>query len=240
MNIILDIDETFIQFVGKDDWLSLAKEERDKYKVSDPTPDNPKYNGLFIFRPHLQEFFTYLFDNAKSVNLWTLSDRDYAKHVASIIQSMNPKWKMSNIWCDEDNEKAEVYDSGNTKDLEYLWDYVGVFKRCDTILIDDLRGNTINSSNKRNSIQLKAFDVLGHKLSKEQGRTPTKIRNGKYTDLSNDDTLLKVIDVLKRTQIQCDVRPFSQDTQVNLSGGKRRRKTIRRMGRKMTRRYTRA
>lgn len=236
MNIILDIDETFVQFVGKDDWLSIPKEQRDKYEQSDPTPDNPKHNGLFIFRPHLKEFLGYLFDNASTVNLWTLSDRDYAHHVAGMIKHMNPKWKISNIWCDEDSEKAEKYDSGYSKDLEYLWDHVGIFKRCDTILIDDLKSNVNNSSNKLNSIQLKAFNVLGEKLNKNQGRTPTKIRSGHYTDLSKDDTLLKVIDVLKNTKNRCGIRPFDEITKVGVTDGGRRRKTRRYRGGKSTRR----
>jgi hypothetical protein len=248
MNVILDIDETLVQFVGKDDWLSIEKKERDKYSVSETSPDCPANNGLFIYRPHLKEFFEFLFSNpntVKTVNIWTLSDKDYANDLAGLIKKMNPNWKMKNIWVDTDNDAAQEYEEGYAKNLEYLWDEVGVegFNRVNTVLIDDLEENAHNTGNKLNGIRIKAFNVLGHKLKNNNPeKTKTKIRSGTYTDLSSDDTLLKVIDILKSVNIKQNPektdRVFDKITSVNISGGRRKRKTQRkRIGRKITRKY---
>jgi NLI interacting factor-like phosphatase len=219
MNVILDIDETFVQYVAAGDWASLPDTEKAKYKIS----GNPA-KGVFILRPHFNEFFDYLFTNCKTVNLWTWSDDEYAESVARVIREQNPKWKVSNVWFDK-HVDASIDIDGFNKDLNYIWYEEGKFQPCNTVLIDDLPANTNNPANKRNGIQLKAFNVLGEKLSKEERKAnPGKIRTGHYTDLSKDDTLLKVIEVLKGIEEPCK-RPFKEHTKVG--GG--RRKTYRRI-----------
>lgn len=232
MNVILDIDETILQYGGKLDWESIPQIERAKYKTA---------GKVFILRPHFDEFFSYLFDNCASVNLWTWSDKEYAEEVADIIRRRNPKWKVANIWYDEDVDASiEMY--GHNKDLNYIWYKKNTFQPCDTILVDDLPRNTQNSSNIKNGIQIAPFNPLGEKLGKEE-RKPGKIRTGEYTDLSNDDTLLKVIQVIEKANKDPKLcsegdlpHPFSAP--MKLVGG-RRRKTHRRKNRRTTRKYRR-
>jgi len=249
MNIILDIDETFVQYVGHADWKSLAPEEQKKYETDGGGP-----NGLFILRPHFDEFFTYLFENAKTVNLWTWSDKEYAKGVAELIQKKNPKWTVTNVWsCDDVDASIDMYD--HNKDLNYIWYKKKVFKPCNTILVDDLPENTNNPSNKRNGIQIPPFHPLGEKLSKEDRKAcekrtgrKDKIRTGEYTDMSKDNTLQRVVDVLKEAAENPEFckegdLPHPFETHVDLTkpakGGRRRRRTRRDRKRRATRKYRR-
>ena len=220
MNVILDIDETFVQFVGPDDWAEVDEKEKIKYETTDVTE-----RGLFILRPHFDEFFDFLFKNAKTVSLWTWSEKEYAQGVAELIESHNPKWKIANIWCDTDVE-ASIEEYGNNKDLNYIWYTKKKFQPCDTILVDDLPENTQNDSNIHNGIQLLPFHPLGEKLKKGK-RTSTKIRTGDYKNLSNDDTLLRVVDVLKSVLANPDFcsegdMPFPFKGTTKVLGGRRR------------------
>lgn len=237
MNVILDIDETFVQYVGIDDWNILPDTEKAKYKIGGQSA-----SGLFILRPHFDDFFDYLFTNANTVNLWTWSDKEYAQSVARLIQSHNQTWKIANIWYDDDVD-ASIKLHGHNKDLNYIWYTKKKFQPCDTILIDDLPENTQNPSNKRNGIQILPFHPLGEKVDKSQ-KTTTKIRTGVYTDMSNDDTLLRVKTLLQDAAknpefCQDGDLPYPFTTPMKVTGGRRRRKTLRRKHRTTTRKYRR-
>lgn len=229
MNVVLDIDETFVQFVGPRDWAELPEEQKIKYETTPPTE-----HGLFVLRPHFDEFFDFLFKNAATVNLWTWSEKEYAESVAALIQDHNPKWKVTNIWCDTDVD-ASIEEYGNNKDLNYIWYTKKMFQPCDTILIDDLPENTQNGSNIKNGIQVRPFHPLGQKLKKGE-RSPGKIRTGRYEDMSKDDTLLRVMEVLKSVLTNPDFcsegdLPFPFKGSTKVLGG--RRKTIRRNKKKL-------
>ena len=194
-NIVLDIDETFVHFIGKNEWDKLPQSEKNKYKTSGDSE-----RQFFVFRPHVEEFFKFLFDTMKSVSLWTLSDAEYAKSVKKIIEK---NWtdgrKILQVLAEDENEKA-ADDYGGNKNLHWLVDeYGNPFEKNNTILIDDHHPNTQHKTNKLNSIKIKAFAPFGlTKYSKEErAADATKLRNSEYVDMSDDDTLLKVIEVLK-------------------------------------------
>jgi hypothetical protein len=227
MNVILDIDETFVQYVGKDDWNDLPESERSKYETGGEAAD-----GLFILRPHFDEFFKRLQATCKTINLWTWSDKVYADGVKRLIESRVPSVTISNVWHDDDVD-ASIELNGHNKDLNYIWYEKGKFQPCDTILVDDLPENTQNKSNIKNGIQLLPFHPLGEK--KKQSRT--KIRTGVYTDMSKDDTLLKVADVIEKATKASEFcsegdlpMPFAGSTKV---GGRRRSKTKRNLRRRL-------
>lgn len=197
LNVILDIDETFVQFVGTEDWDSLDPREKEKYTASPPGR-----SGLFILRPGFVEFFTFLKENCKTVNLWTWSDAEYAGCVKKLIEERVPGLVIANVWSDTDVD-ASIELHGHNKDLNYIWYVKKKFNPCDTILVDDLPANTQNPSNVKNGIQVFPFHPLGEKLSKKQ-KTATKIRTNKYTDLSNDVELARVIEILKKVDSAAD------------------------------------
>jgi hypothetical protein len=194
-NVVLDIDETFVHFIGKHEWDSLPESEKRKYKTS-----GENERQFFVYRPHVEEFFTFLFDTMKSVSLWTLSDIDYARSVKNIIErNWSGGRKLLQVLADTENETASNEYGGN-KNLHWLVDEYGdPFARNNTILIDDHYPNTQHKDNQLNGIKIKTFAPFG--LTKYDASVrkadPTKLRNSKYVDMSKDDTLLKVIDKLK-------------------------------------------
>jgi hypothetical protein len=253
LNVILDIDETFVQFVGKDDWAQLSVEEQAKYETTDKSK-----NGFFILRPYINDFFDYLRNNCKTINLWTLSERAYANDVKQMLEQRIPGLKITNAWGIEDEEAANAADYWNPKDLKYIWDELGLFKPCDTLLIDDLPRNTLNDSNKLNGIRLPPFDPLGEKMEKSSPCFgPTRIRNVKgsdvkkpngtivrkyshYSDMSEDRGLLNVIKLLEGILPSLCLKGYTVPVLENMKtkGGRktRRRKPIRKSRKTKTRR----
>jgi len=218
LNVILDIDETFVQYGGEEDVQYLPE---GKFEVE----------GGFIFRPHMKEFLSFLRDNCATVNLWTWSDKVYANGLKTILQKRVPGLKISNIWVDNDVE-ASIELNGNNKDLNYIWYELGVdgFLPCNTILIDDLKENAINPSNRKNSINLKAFEPMGPKKPKGS-LTKGSIRTGAHEDFSKDRILLDVIEILKDVMKKSDFcedgdlpKPFPYCVpRPGVSGGGRRK-----------------
>jgi hypothetical protein len=189
LNVILDIDETFVYFIKKaffaHSWDTLSPEEKAKYIVHDHK------HGVFIERPHLDTFLDYLFANC-TVSVWTWSDREYAEGIVTrfLLRGHSDR-KIEHIFAEEDAE-ASSKEHGNSKDLNYLWykKRLPCFAECNTILIDDLPGNSVNTSNIKNSITVKPFALFGE----------VKARTDPYEDVSDDTTLLEVIEILKKAQ----------------------------------------
>lgn len=189
LNIILDIDETLIYFIQKKyrahSWDILSADEKSKY---DYTED--RHGNILVRRPYLKEFFAYLFEHC-SVSLWTLSDQEYADGIASMIlkQYFSDKhYAFTSIYCDKtDEESAEYF--GGRKNLKYFYEDVKkphVWPG-NTILIDDLPANSVNSQNQRNSITVKPFALFGE----------VKDRSDSYEDVSRDHVLLDIVDLLQ-------------------------------------------
>ena len=252
LNIILDIDNTLLEFMGVKDspWEALPPEERSKY-----TPASQ--GSKFILRPEFDDFFAWMKKLAKTVNLWTLSDKDYAHDVKHIIESKMGKGFISNVWCDTDAEEAIAHPrpgGKNQKNLHWIWDQEKYAKQgfmpCNTILIDDYSHNVDNLANYRNAIRIKKF-ALWSRVTK---RDPF----GPYVDMSKDRSLLDVVDELKKIDQSSlcghGIRPFpevagasdaspralalhSDDASNAAAGGRRRRATQRRKIRAGMRRY---
>lgn len=184
LNIILDIDETLVYFIHnryrKHSWDALPDNEKGKYEIQETK------NGLFVIRPHLREFLDFLFANC-TVSLWTWSDEDYAESIATRFLGYPERpvaLLLSEVQADESSWKH-----GNNKDLNWIWYDLKkpCFAECNTILIDDLPTNSVNSSNRKNSITVAPFALFGE----------IKDRTDPYTDVSDDRCLLDIIDILK-------------------------------------------
>ena len=184
LTVILDIDETLVHYIANrhkpHSWDALSEEEKKKYKVVDAG------SGIFIVRPHLDEFFDFLSANC-DVGLWTWSDKGYAQGMRkSILGTRKIKFVLHD---DHAEESSEAH--GNSKDLNYLWygeEPMPCLAECNTILIDDLPGNAVNSSNIKNSITIEPFALFGE----------VKNRSDPYKDSSGDTALLEVIEILKK------------------------------------------
>ena len=191
LNIILDIDNTLLEFMVKDaPWDALPAEERSKY-----TPASQ--GSRFVLRPEFNDFFAWMKKLAKTVNLWTLSDEGYANDVKDIIESKMGRGFITNVWCDTDAEEAIAHPrpgGKNQKNLHWIWDQEKYAKQgfmpCNTILIDDYSHNVDNLANYRNAIRIKKF-ALWSRVTK---RDPF----GPYVDMSKDRSLLDVVDELKK------------------------------------------
>lgn len=189
LNIILDIDETLLYFIKrcyfKHSWDKLEENQKNQYRIID------RPSGIFLIRPHLEEFLEWCFTNC-NVYLWTWSDREYAEGIEKMIKCLSKElrnFKFTGIFADEDaNASSKVH--GNSKDLNHLWYTIKTkcMAECNTILIDDLPGNSINCSNRKNSITVNPFALFGE----------VKARTDPYTDVSKDETLLKVLAILKK------------------------------------------
>jgi hypothetical protein len=124
--------------------------------------------------------------------------------------------------------KSLIVKSIGDKDLKYVWDVLDTtFKRCDTIIIDDLRSNSGNASNYKNGIQISKFALWG---SVKRAQEPEA-----YRDLSTDTALNDVYRALKKINDKPHLcRDKSKSTFDCLSsplnvaykiGGTRKRKT---------------
>lgn len=206
LNIILDIDETLVYFIHqryfKNSWCKLGNDEKKKYEIVESK------SGIFLRRPHLETFLDWIFKHC-NVFLWTWSDIDYAEGVAKMLGKT-----FKGILADED-ANASSSGHGNSKDLNYLW-YpeafceankkkiadMGTFHECNTILIDDLPGNSVNTSNFKNSITVNPFGIFGE----------VKDRSDEYEDLSTDKTLLDVLEIIKKVHCYLQKNPPDDDS----------------------------
>jgi hypothetical protein len=197
LNLVLDIDETLLYFIQKKyrthSWDTLPATEKAKYDFSED-----KHGNILIRRPYLKEFFAFLFPHC-SVNLWTLSDQEYADGIANMILTRyfpGKGYKFDSIYCDKtDEESAEYF--GGRKNLKYFYEdpkkkhvWPG-----NTILIDDLPANSANAQNIANSITIKPFALFGE----------VKDRSDPYEDVSTDRVLLDIVELLQK--IIADMAP---------------------------------
>lgn len=227
INVILDIDETFVTYGHGEDWETVPPEQRDKYEI-ERTPNG----GVFVLRPYLVPFFEFLRDNAKTVNLWTWSDEEYAHGVKEMLERKVKGLRITNVWYDDDADASKAMKGRCNKNLNYIWYTKKVFSPCDTVLIDDLPENTQNTANYQNGIRLPPFDVLGEKVKRKNGSK--RIRSGYSRDLSGDEALMEVKLVLQRLgeTVTCDDEERGPFEDVEHVGGGRRRRRTRRYRRK--------
>lgn len=230
LNVVLDIDETFLQFGEKVDFDALL-----------PSPEREKYTivGNFILRPGFDEFFTWLSQNCNTVNLWTLSDDEYADGVRKLIERRVPGLKINLVLDDKANDEAtELY--GGRKNLKYIWnqkEWCRKLNSTNTVLIDDLSKST-EGDNSQNGIWIPQFSPLGK--SQKKAEHGGRKRAGPYVDFSDDHVLADVIDVLKG--LTPPSRPFPErrrvdgihrpDEDITHAGGRRRKTYRKHKGRK--------
>lgn len=215
INIILDIDETLIYFIQTKlrphSWDLLPETEKQKYNIVET-----KNGQIIVIRPGLDAFLDYLFKHF-NVSLWTLSEREYAEDIAAKFV-LKPGRKLKYIFSADDSDTHSVSPRKlhrNNKDLNWLWydfnkehqrigysDKYKCFAECNTILIDDLYNNALNSSNWKNSIKIDPFALFGED---KQRRQP-------YVDVSTDDTFVRLHELLEKVR-KSYTKCYNTDTQ---------------------------
>lgn len=202
MNVLLDIDETLVYFIsGKvrgHSWDRLSPSEQAKYEYQTKGPTS----GVLILRPHVRKFLAYLFRYFR-VSLWTMSEREYAEDIAAALLKLfkrrGPHQRFANIFSADDDDDHDVSAKklhGNNKDLNWLWykyakEYP-CYAECNTILVDDLPANALNASNRHNAVKISPFALFGE----------VKARTDPYEDVSRDDVLLRLVEILKKVRRQ--------------------------------------
>jgi TFIIF-interacting CTD phosphatase-like protein len=135
--IVLDLDNTLIcseaineDYDPKDKKFIKKAEDFDKIEMD-------SYYMVF-YRPYLQEFLTFLFDNF-TVSIWTAASKDYALFIIENIIIANYKnrkidWIFFSYHCDI----SKTLKNG-TKDLSIIWDLYKLpgYSKYNTIIIDD-------------------------------------------------------------------------------------------------------
>lgn len=214
LQILLDLDETLVNYVDMSLWNKLDDSEKSKYIVS--TTSEP--NRIIVVRPNIREFLEFIFTNC-DVSIFSMAVKSHADEVANLVTDGHPE-NFKNIWSTNDESAASSI-MEISKDLRYLW-YVSkpkIMYPANTILIDDLEENTDNESNRNNVIKIPEF-----KLFKGKEKT--------YNDLSDDKTLLNAMkliqDVLADPEFRDRPRGKSvfnslQTVSSNMAGGRGRR-----------------
>lgn len=181
------MDETLICFIDNSVWDGLSLKEQKDYEHT------YVLDGVCVFRPYLKAFLDGLFSITDDVYIWTRGTRPYAINILDEIRKKTGH-TFKHLFSREHCEEAFTI-QGYDKDLEYLWALPNFhFTKRNTILIDDLKSNTQNPSNRRNSIQ-----VLQFKISP-------------LIDLHDDDTLLQTLNILQKLQ-----KTYKMDVGENIS-----------------------
>lgn len=216
LNVILDIDETFLHHVSKDVWDSVPDDQRDNFTYT----SDASGSSYFVFRPHLKEFAQFLTENTATVNIWTWNSKSYATEVAALMKK-EFGLEFKNIWASEEADKAND-EYGGHKPLPWLWDQ-GIFSPSDTFLIDD-HPNLIATYKKKNA---KGKDVTYASLnSKNAFNIPPFEPEDDPEDAAEDDGLLQAIEEMKKVnEGKRFCRAYAKMPKAKKGGRKTRRKT---------------
>lgn len=150
-NIVLDLDNTIIS--------SLTKDEFDKKKIEHKSEFISVCDGMYytMGRPYLQEFLDYIFPRFH-VSVWTAASKDYAKEIIKkfILNKKNRNLRgfLYDTHC---KESMDIVNPKTMKDLRYLFiSKNNLFNKNNTVIIDDLK--EVLNNNKKNSIDSEYFD----------------------------------------------------------------------------------
>lgn len=170
LNLVLDLDNTLISSLEKDEITKKIENRKLEYK------DMDGYYRVFS-RPHLKTFIDYAFNNF-DITIWTAASKDYALFIINkiLIPKSSKKHKLKMFLYDENcDQSREKYHKESPKDLNYLYNFSG-YHSCNTIIMDDLQD--VFNANPKNTLRADYFDAS--KISSER-----------------DDFLLRAIDKLE-------------------------------------------
>ena len=192
--IIFDIDETLIQFMGKNAyknyWLRSPKAYKKDLCSRGGCIDNKKNQNCILLRPHLSDFFRYVMSNRDRVKvaLWTYSEQEYSVDIASkLICHFGLPYDFFLF-----TYGAEQIDDEKPKALSQIWKDFPQYNKFNTILMDDRYKNLSHRTNRLNSILVQAFAPFGETKPREP------ITPALFEKSQNDDIMLTLVDVCKK------------------------------------------
>lgn len=101
MHIILDLDETLIHSVKMDEYVNMPLHIRDNILcIERKLMTIPEYSETYLLflRPHLQDFFEWIFNYASSVSVWSAGDYHYVNAIVDLIFSDEQKNRLRFVW----------------------------------------------------------------------------------------------------------------------------------------------
>lgn len=152
MCVVFDIDETLIQFVHSKHrarvWDILSDDEKAVFKYVE------KDRHIIIFRPKLKELFAYFKKNHSriQVGLWTYSDADYCKSIASEIIKYADLPANFFLFLLSDQDMTD-----HPKDLNVVYNMFPYLSSFNTFIVDDLHKNITHKANKENCVIVQPF-----------------------------------------------------------------------------------
>jgi len=189
--LILDLDETIIYSVSKEEKKKLSKGEKDKLKSMTKHEMDKGYYTV-IERPGLQEFLDFAFKNF-NVSVWTAASKDYALFIIEkIILNKDSRrkldWILFSYHCEASQERMD-----SVKNLKMVWNIYKMngYTKSNTIIMDD--HPDVFKAQKKNCIFMYPF----------------KLEN---KDSAGDKFLLNLIPKLKTT-----IKDFKQSGEINTS-----------------------
>lgn len=170
-NIILDLDNTLLSAITIKEYNDNKDKSKDKIKKLKKIflyDDKKNKTGFVIFfRPYLNEFLNYLFENF-NVAVWSAGNKTYVNYIVDKIiykdnEKRTNKRKLKFVLNDETCDKSlKLYKS--IKDLRYVWDVLKKknFNKSNTMIIDDLK--EVYEAQPENTLKIKPFEFF-HKRS---------------------------------------------------------------------------
>jgi TFIIF-interacting CTD phosphatase-like protein len=133
-NVILDLDETLIWAASENDY-NIKQDEKNLFKKFEHKNMEDYY--YIFYRPGLQDFLDYLFDNF-NVSVWTAASKDYALFIIDKIILTKSNRKLDYIFFSYHCDLSKKLKNG-IKDLSILWDVYKLpnYNENNTIIIDD-------------------------------------------------------------------------------------------------------
>jgi TFIIF-interacting CTD phosphatase-like protein len=177
INLVLDLDNTLICSVP-------MKEVRTMERNNHKSLSELKYKDMddiyrVFYRPYLDEFLTYAFENF-DVTVWTAASKDYASFIVDNImidgKKLKKKRRLKMFFYDDNCEQSQsLFKTTSHKDLRYLYNFKG-YHGCNTLIIDDL--DEVYETNSKQTLRAVYFNAK---------------KQGAY----NDKFLLETIDKLE-------------------------------------------
>lgn len=132
LHIVLDLDNTLISSFHE----SQCKTPDFDFKI-----DNERF---FVYkRPYLNLFLREIFNNAKSVSVWTAASRGYCNKILKHILSLQQRSKLRFIWS---RNKTVCKDQAcYLKDMSKVFAAFRNMNENNTFLLDDNKNHLITS-----------------------------------------------------------------------------------------------